>query len=108
MMFTIAVSQDGHALQHAAAELKADKELVAVAVFRHGCALQHAATELKADKELELVTIAVSQDGTALQYAAAELKASRDVVLAAGKKILPLCSTTPPTVSKSIGTPAQP
>ena len=44
------VEQNGYALQHAAAELKADKEIVATAVAQNGRALQHAAPELQADR----------------------------------------------------------
>ena len=45
------VAQDGRALEYAAAELKADKEIVATAVAQDGRALQYAAAELKADKD---------------------------------------------------------
>ena len=66
------VAEDGHALHYAAAELKADKEIVATAVAQNGEALRHAAAELQADKEI--VATAVAQNGYALQLAAAELK----------------------------------
>ena len=46
-----------------------------------GRALLYAAAELKAD--CDVVITAVQQDGRALRYAAAELQADRDVVLAA-------------------------
>ena len=47
-----AVAQTGIALEYAAAELKADKEIVATAVTQDAYALRHAATELQADKEI--------------------------------------------------------
>jgi hypothetical protein len=71
------VAQDGNALQHAAAELQADKEIVATAVAQSGEALRHAAAELQADKGI--VATAVANYGNALRYAAAELK--RDPML---------------------------
>ena len=39
----------GYALQHAASDLRADKEVVLVAVRKHGCALQFAAAEIRAE-----------------------------------------------------------
>ena len=51
------------------------------AVQRGGFALQYAAAELKADREIVLA--AVKQDGKALGHAAAELTADREIVLAA-------------------------
>ena len=77
-----AVAQDGRALPDAAAELKADREVVLAAEAQHGFALQYAAAELKADREVVLA--AVAQHGCALVHAAAELKADREVALAAG------------------------
>ena len=47
-----AVAQNGGALYYAAAELKADKEIVATAVAQNGEALQYAAVELKRDPAL--------------------------------------------------------
>ena len=44
-------------------------------------ALQHASAELRADREV--VLRAVSQDGVALRYASTELHAHREFVLAA-------------------------
>ena len=46
------VAQDGRALRYAAAELKADKEIVATAVAQYGRALMYAAAELKRDPAL--------------------------------------------------------
>ena len=37
-----AVAQDGSALRHASAELKADREVVQAAVAQNGWALEHA------------------------------------------------------------------
>ena len=45
-------AQNGRALQHASAELKADKEVVLAAVAQYGGALQHASAELRANKEV--------------------------------------------------------
>ena len=50
LWFQAAVKQDGRALQHAAATLKADKEVVRAAVAQHGWALQHADASLKAGR----------------------------------------------------------
>ena len=46
------VAQDGLDLYYAAAELKADKEIVATAVAQNGYALQYAAVELERDPML--------------------------------------------------------
>ncbi len=56
--------------------------MVRFAVCRDGSALQFAAEELRADKEVVLA--AVAMDGWALKYAAKNLQADKDVVLAAG------------------------
>ena len=50
-------------------------------VRQNGSALEHAAAELKADRNFMLA--AVQQSGSALRYAVAELQANRSVVLAA-------------------------
>ena len=47
-----AVARYGWALEYAAAELKADKEIVATAVAQSGDALRHAAAEVKHDPML--------------------------------------------------------
>ena len=47
-----AVSQDGFALQHAAAELKDDREIVMTAVSKTGWALEYATKDLKEDEEM--------------------------------------------------------
>ena len=71
-----AVSQDGGALRHAAAELQSDTEVVR----QNGAALRHA-PGLKADAEIVLA--AVEQDGTSLMFAGPGLRADPEVVLAA-------------------------
>ena len=71
----------GYVLEHASAELKANREVVLTAVVQNGGALRHASDELKANREVVLV--AVAQNGFALECASAELKVDRDVVLAA-------------------------
>jgi hypothetical protein len=76
-----AVAQAGYAREYAAAELKADKDVMATAVAQSGCALRYAAAELQADKEI--VATAVAQHGTALRYATAELKVDKEIVATA-------------------------
>jgi len=76
-----AVAQNGHALDYASEELKADMEVVLAAIAQNGCALDYASKELKGDKEFVLA--AVAQNGCALAYASKELKADKEVVLAA-------------------------
>ena len=68
------VAQHDDALEYAAAELQADKEIVATAVAQYGLALAYAAAELQADKEI--VATAVAQNGQALAHAAAEVNRS--------------------------------
>ena len=65
-----AVQQQGEALGHASAELRADREFVLAAVQQHGEALEHASAELRADRAVVLA--AVGQHGWALQFASAE------------------------------------
>jgi len=72
------VAQDGDALRHASAELKADAGVVRAAVTQYGGALQYASAELRADAGV--VRTAVAQHGNALCYASAELKADAGVV----------------------------
>ena len=76
-----AVRQYGYALQYAAEELRADREVVLEAVRQCGDALQYAAEELRADREVVLE--AVRQCGHALEHAAYELHADKEVVLEA-------------------------
>ena len=59
-----AVAQNGWALQHAAPELKSDREFMLTAVAQNGWALQYAAPELQGDREFMLT--AVAQNGNAL------------------------------------------
>ena len=56
-------------------------DVVLAAVRQNGSALEHAAAELKADRNFMLP--AVQQSGSALRYAVAELQADRSVLLAA-------------------------
>ena len=60
-MVLAAVSNDGHALQHATVELKGDREIVLAAVSKNGLALRYATEELKGDREIVLA--AVSEHG---------------------------------------------
>lgn len=79
-----AVSKDGSALEHAAKELQADREVVLRAVTTSflGTALRHADELLRADREIVLAAMGTSS-GMALRYAAEELRADREIVLAA-------------------------
>jgi len=83
-----AVLLDANALQHAATELTADRELVLAAIEQDGLFLQDAAPELslRADREVVLLA-AVQQTWDALPYASEELKADRKVVIAAMHKL---------------------
>ena len=65
------VAQSGWALEHAAAELKRDREIVLAAVAQNCRALRYAAAELKGDREIVLAAVALN--GNALRYAAASL-----------------------------------
>ena len=51
------MTQDGRSLEHASAELKADKEVVLAAVTQDRYAIAYATPELKADKELVLFAL---------------------------------------------------
>ena len=76
-----AMAHNGYALQHASAELRADRAVVLAAVTSNGYALEHASVELRADRDVVLA--AVTKNGYALQYASTELRADRAVVMAA-------------------------
>ena len=76
-----AVARNGFALQHASAELQADRDVVLAAVAHEGCALRHASAQLRADRDVVLA--AVERDGYALQYASPELRADGKVAMAA-------------------------
>ena len=76
-----AVAKYGSALQHASAELRANKEVVMAAVEQDHYALQWASAELQADRGV--VMVAVKEDGESLRHASAEVQADREVVMAA-------------------------
>ena len=76
-----AVSQNGHALQHAKEEMRGDREIVMKAVSENGYALKHATEELRGDREV--VMKAVSRNGYALKHATEELRGDREVVMKA-------------------------
>lgn len=76
-----AVEQCGWALQHASADLKANRQVVLSAVRQNGLALQHASGELRADPEVVLA--AVAHCGKALEYAADELRSDKAFILQA-------------------------
>ena len=63
-------AQNGSALQCAAEEIRADRELVWAAVGQDGLALCHAAAALQAVREVVLAV--VTQDHSPLRYAAEE------------------------------------
>eukprot|EP00927_Polykrikos_kofoidii_P073864 TRINITY_DN69881_c0_g1_i1.p1 TRINITY_DN69881_c0_g1~~TRINITY_DN69881_c0_g1_i1.p1 ORF type:complete len:273 (-),score=58.06 TRINITY_DN69881_c0_g1_i1:22-840(-) len=71
----------GEALQYAAKELQADREVVYEAVQYNGFLLQYAAEDLRADRNFVMKLCEV--DGRALKYASAEIKDDREVVLTA-------------------------
>ena len=81
IVWLLAVTQNGQALEFAPAEIKADREVVSTAVADNGHALRFAAAELRADRDV--VRAAVARNGGALVYASAELRGDRAVVLAA-------------------------
>ena len=76
-----AVACRGPALRYASPELQADRDVVLAALASNGCALRFASPQLRADRDVVLA--AVANDGCALLHAAAELRADRDVVMAA-------------------------
>jgi hypothetical protein len=76
-----AVACRGPALRYASVELRADRDVVLAALASNGCALWYASPQLRADRDVVLA--AVANDGCALLHAAAELRADRDVVMAA-------------------------
>ena len=78
------VSVQPHELEHAAEELKGDREIVMTAVSKNGRALRFAAEELKGDRKI--VMTAVSSFGSALKFAAEELKGDPEIVMMAVSK----------------------
>jgi len=78
-----AVTLFGTSLQHASADLRADREIVMAAVKRQGIALSYANEALCKDRGIVLT--AVADDGGALAYASQELRADREVVLVAAR-----------------------
>eukprot|EP01051_Picozoa_sp_SAG22_P020497 SAG22_NODE_4161_length_1362_cov_19.376880_3_plen_253_part_01 len=80
-----AVAQDGGALVYAAEGLRGDREVVLAAVAQDGGALGHAAEGLRGDREVVLAAVAQygQSAGLVLEHAAAELQGDREVVLAA-------------------------
>ena len=76
-----AVQQDGHALEHASEELRANRAVVLAAVQQNGSALEFASEELRGDRAVVLA--AVAQNGKALDYASEGLQNDRAVWAAA-------------------------
>ena len=68
------VAQNGRALQHAAAELQADREIVATAVAQDGDALRYAAEELQRDPMLLQLKALNPQDSLPLLAAQLRLR----------------------------------
>ena len=56
-----AVARNGHALQHATAELRGDREVVMKAVTRNGCAVHYASEAAKGQRESNIHQIVVSE-----------------------------------------------
>ena len=77
----VAVSDDGAAMRHAAAHLRADREVAITAVRQYGRALAYVEGSLRDDREV--VMAAVSQDAQALQFAGAALRFDAVLQLAA-------------------------
>lgn len=71
----------GEAIQYAAEELRADRDMVLEAAGHNGLLLQYASEELRADKAFVLQLCEL--DGRALKYVSAELRNDREVVLTA-------------------------
>ena len=84
-MYTPAVQQNGHALQHVSAELRADREVHVVLWLRCSRMDLCLCTPLcgAAGGPYEVVLAAVQHDGDALQLPSADLQEDRAIVLAA-------------------------
>ena len=83
-----AVAHNGDALQHASAELRADRDIILAAVTNNAYALRYASPELRADRDV--VMAAVESKGYALGFwPATKLQTSRqpDVHLNVGATI---------------------
>ena len=78
-MVRLALDSHGKALQHASAELRADRNIALAAVAQDGLALQFVAAELHVDREV--VWEAARQNRDALQYAAEPLRSEFAAVL---------------------------
>jgi len=77
-----AVSRRGSALEHAQAQVRANKQVVLAAVSNCGRALEHASHDLKADREVVLA--ALHQGGSScLCHVAPELRDDVFVIFAA-------------------------
>ena len=72
-----AVTQCGIPIIWADEELVADREIV----LKNGCALEYAATELRADREI-LVLVAVTQSPLAINFIAEEVWGDIDITFA--------------------------
>jgi len=83
----MAVCSEGHALQHAADELKSDYEIVLEAVSNYGGALEY-----KSDYEIVLTALQSDENEgnveNSLEFAAVELTYDPDFVLAAVRRNL--------------------
>ena len=75
---SIAISQNGMALQFASTDLQNDRDIVSFAISQNGMALQFASTDLQNDRDM--VLIAISQNRMALQFASTDIQNDRDMV----------------------------
>eukprot|EP00930_Biecheleria_cincta_P088244 TRINITY_DN77484_c0_g1_i1.p1 TRINITY_DN77484_c0_g1~~TRINITY_DN77484_c0_g1_i1.p1 ORF type:complete len:490 (+),score=66.13 TRINITY_DN77484_c0_g1_i1:56-1471(+) len=78
---SIAVTQDGRALQYASKDLRNSEPIVLQAVSQNGIALTHASNKLRNSEVI--VMQAVSESGEALRYASQKLQSHREIVLRA-------------------------
>ena len=82
--FSHLLSVDGIVLRHGTPQLKNTKSFVSIAVAQNGKALEFASDALRADREVVLT--AVAQNGSALKFASDALQNDLKVVLSAVKQ----------------------
>ena len=76
------VKNDGYAIEHASARLRADKEIILAAArgLNSATVLKLASTELQDDREV--VLHCVKNDGKAIKHASARLRGDKEIILA--------------------------
>ena len=77
-LVSIAISQNGMALQFASTDLQNDKDMVSFAISQNGMALKFASSDIQ--NQRDMVSFAISQNGMALQFASTDLQNDRDMV----------------------------